>query len=117
MIDEASQSSHADAGPVERPVRRYPLELVCLHSEDCSTLMSKGHHEPDEFLSACLEYVKREWDCQSLKDFGRVRHGWHRTVPDQSGEYTWLMVPAKPHTPGAFPTTCIVDNKMCDFYA
>jgi hypothetical protein len=103
---------HADAGRHERGVRRYPLDLVCLHSDECRTLMTKGHHDADEFLRACAE-----WSGMPIKGWGRVRHGWHRTVPDASGEYRTLMVPAKPHARGAYPTTCIVDDATCDVYA
>lgn len=71
----------AVAGQVEPTVRRYPLELVCLHSDDCRTLVTKGHHDADEFLRACAK-----WNDGPIKGWGRVRHGWHRTVPDASGE-------------------------------
>ena len=47
---------------------------------------------------------------------GKVRHGWHRTVPDSTGEYRCLMHPAKPHARGAYPTTCIVDDADYDIY-
>lgn len=99
----------AVAGQVEPTVRRYPLELVCLHSDDCRTLVTKGHHDADEFLRACAK-----WNDGPIKGWGRVRHGWHRTVPDASGEYRTLMVTAKPYARGAYPTTLIVDDASCD---
>ena len=106
------QKQPAGIGPVERGVGRYPLEVVCLHSDECRTLMSKGHHEPGAFLLAA-----EAWAGAPLEGWGRVRHEWHRTVPDASGEYRTLMVPAKPHARGAYPTTCIVDDATCDQYA
>lgn len=69
--------------------------------------MSKGHHE---FIKAC-EF----WNGGLLTEWGgKVRHGWHRTVPDSSGEYTTLMIPAKAGARGAYPTTCIVDDAEYD---
>lgn len=106
------ESPQAVAVPVEPSVRRYPLDVVCLHSDECRTFMSKGHHEPGAFLLAV-----EAWNGGPLDGLGRVRHGWHRTVPDASGEYRTLMVPAKPHARGAYPTTCIVDDATCDEYA
>lgn len=88
---------------------KHALDLVCLHSDECRTLMSKGHHDPDVFLRAVSE-----WAGEPLKGWGTVRHGWHRSVPDASGEYRTLMVPAKPNARGAYPTTTIVDDASCD---
>lgn len=90
---------------MRRSQRTYPLDVVCLHSDECRTLMSKGHHETGAFLLAV-----EAWNGAPLDGWGRVRHGWHRTVPDASGEYRTLMVPAKPHARGAYPTTTIVDK-------
>jgi hypothetical protein len=111
-MTEEPQGNAAVAGQLERGVRRHPLDLVCLHSDECRTLMTKGHHDADEFLRACAE-----WNGFPIKGWGRVRHGWHRTVPDARGEYRTLMTPAKPHARGAYPTTCIVDDATCDVYA
>lgn len=87
----------------------HPIDIVCLHDDQCRTLMSKGHQEADAFLAAC-----HEWHGAPLTGWGKVRHGWHRTVPDRSGEHTAWMVPAKPHARGAYPTTTIVDDAAYD---
>ncbi len=100
----------AVAGPVEPTVRRYPLEVQCLHTDDTRTLMTKGHHDADEFLRACAE-----WNGGPLVRWGgKVRHGWGRTVPDSTGEYKFLMLPAKPHARGAYPVTTIIDDAAYD---
>ena len=98
--------------PVARSVGRHPLDVVCLYSDDCKTLMSKGHHDPAAFLAEV-----EKWNGGPLEGrFGKVRHGWHRTVPDSTGEYRCVMHPAKPHARGAYPTTCIVDDADYDLY-
>ncbi len=112
MKNDRTATEAAGGTPVDQPVRRYPLDVVCLHSDECRTLMSKGHHDEAAFRAACVD-----WNGGELDGWGRVRHGWHRTVPDASGEYRTLMVPAKPHARGAYPTTCIVDDATCDVYA
>ena len=97
------------AGPVDRRVRRYPLDVQCLHTDDTKTLMSKGHQDPAEFMAAC-----EEWYGGPLKGWGKVRHGWGRTVPDSTGEYQFLMLQAKPHARGAYPTTTVIDDPAYD---
>ena len=65
----AHEAARRDGSALERGVRRYPLDLVCLHSDECRTLMTKGHHDADEFLRACAE-----WNGMPIKGWGRVRH-------------------------------------------
>lgn len=78
---------------LKRGQRTYPLEVECLYTDDTKTLMSKGHQDPAEFMKAC-----EEWNGGPLERWGgKVRHGWGRTVPDSTGEYKFLMLPAKPH--------------------
>ena len=38
---------------VGRPVPKHPLAVECLYTDDTKTLMSKGHHDPAEFMKAC----------------------------------------------------------------
>ncbi len=99
----------AVTGPVEPTVRRYPLDVCVLYTDDCKTLMSKGHHDAATFLAEC-----EAWNGGQLGGWGKVRHGWHRSVPDSSGEYRMLIHPAKPHARGAYPTTTIVDDPAYD---
>lgn len=92
-----------------KPAKTYALDLVCLYTDDCKVLMSKGHHDADEFLRAVVE-----WNGEPIKGWGRVRHVWQRNVPDSSGEYTMLAIPAKPNARGAYPATTIVDDAAYD---
>lgn len=109
-MDEAIKKSwDRFEAELRRGQRTYPLEVVCLHSDTTKTLMSKGHQGPVEFLKAC-----EEWNGEPLKGWGKVRHGWGRTVPDRSGNYKFLMFPAKPHARGAYPITTIVDDPSVD---
>lgn len=103
------ESTRRDASALQRGVRRHPLEVECLYTDDTKTLMSKGHHDPAEFMKAC-EF----WYGGPLKGWGKVRHGWGRTVPDSSGDYEFLMLPAKPHARGAYPVTTIIDDVAYD---
>ena len=94
---------------LKRGQRTHPLEVVCLHDDTTKTLMSKGHHDPAEFMKAC-----EEWNDGPLEGWGKVRHRWGRTVPDRTGNYKFLMFPAKPHARGAYPMTTIVDDPAYD---
>lgn len=107
---EGHDSQPAVGPRLERGVRRYPLEVQCLYTDDTKTLMSKGHHDVDEFLHACAE-----WNGGPLIRWGgKVRHGWGRTVPDRTGQYHFLMLPATPHARGAYPVTTIIDDAAYD---
>ena len=99
----------AVAGPVEPTVRRYPLDVCVLYTDDCKVLMSKGHQDPAAFLAEC-----EAWYGEPLTGWGKVRHVWQRNVPDRSGEYTMLAIPAKPHARGAYPATTIVEDASYD---
>lgn len=106
MVDKAWGRFEAE---LKRGQRAYPLEVQCLYTDDTKTLMSKGHQDPAAFMAAC-----EEWYGGPLKGWGKVRHGWGRTVPDSTGEYTHLMLPAKPHARGAYPVTTIIDDPAYD---
>jgi hypothetical protein len=92
-----------------RGKRAYPLELECMYTDDTKTLRSKGHHDPAAFMAAC-----EEWYGGPLKGWGKVRHGWARTIPDSTGEYMFLMLAAKPNARGAYPVTTIIDDPDYD---
>lgn len=101
MVEKAWSRFEAE---LKRGQRIYPLELVCLHTDDTVTLMSKGHQNHAEFMKAC-----EKWNGGPLQGWGKVHHGWGRTVPDSTGEYKFLMVEAKAHARGAYPTTTVID--------
>ena len=106
MVDKAWGRFEAE---LKRVQRAYPLEVQCLYTDDTKTLMSKGHQDKAAFMAAC-----EEWYGGPLNGWGKVRHGWGRTVPDSTGEYTHLMLPAKPHARGAYPVTTIIDDPAYD---
>lgn len=89
-------------GPIDVHVRHYPLEIQNCSGEDGTTLMSKGHHDPEAFRVAAEAYFG-----EPLKGFDQPMHGWWRTVPDQSGNYRFMYHEAKPGSRGAFPATTI----------
>lgn len=92
-------------GPVDRGVRRHPLAVKVLHTDECAILMSKGHHDSAAFLDACAG-----WNGGDLVGWGAVKHGWFRNVPDSTGEFQWLMHPATPHARGAYPATTVCND-------
>jgi hypothetical protein len=94
---------------VTTAAKQYPLDVVCLYTDDCKVLMSKGHQDPAAFLAEC-----EAWHGGPLTGWGKVRHVWQRNVPDSSGEYTMLAFPATPHARGAYPATTIVDDASYD---
>lgn len=105
-VEKAWQRFEAE---LKRGQRSYPLDVQCLFTDDTKTLMSKGHHDEAAFTAAC-----EEWYGGPLKGWGKVRHGWGRTVPDSTGQYTYLMLPAKPHARGAYPVTTVIDDPAYD---
>ncbi len=92
--------------------RTYPLDVTSLSDGDSTTLMSKGHHDPAAFLEAC-----ELWIDGPIKGWGKVRHGWGRTVPERTGNYAFMVHAAAPHARGAYPTTTIVDDPAYDHEA
>lgn len=111
QIDAATEKARGRfEAELKRGQRTYPLEVQCLYTDDgTKMLMSKGHQDPAEFMKAC-----EEWYGGPLQSWGKMRHGWGRTVPDSTGEYTSLMLPAKPHARGAYPTTTVIDDPAYD---
>lgn len=76
---------------------RYQL---CIENvgEDTYVLMSKGHHDPHEFMKAVRSYYS--WP------LGFPTHEWMRAIPaPKDSNYRCLYVEAKPGSRGAFPAT------------
>lgn len=67
--------------------------------EDTYILMSKGHHDPHEFMRAARA-AGYEWS------LGMPTHEWTRAIPatEESG-YICMYVDAEPGARGAFPAT------------
>lgn len=78
-------------------MRLHPLEIQNAGS-DTYIVMSKGHHDPDEFMSAVRD-AGYDWP------LGNPEHKWVKTIPDSTGEFycRYAFVPAG--TKGAWPAT------------
>lgn len=76
--------------------RTYPLDILNV-GEDTYTVMSKGHHDPDEFM----RQVREDGYTWPL---GMPKHIWLRCIPPQPG-YVTCYVEAKEGVRGAFPAT------------
>lgn len=76
--------------------RVYPLEIENV-GEDTCTVMSRGHHDPAEFMLA-VRADGFDWP------LGMPKHIWLRCVPPPDGYATWY-VEAKAGARGAFPAT------------
>jgi len=79
---------------------KYPLEIMNV-GEDTYILMSKGHHDPHEFMRVVRE-EGYEWP------LGMPEHEWTKTVPaPKNSGYTCMYISAKQGDRGAFPTTYV----------
>ena len=78
--------------------KEYPLELNNV-GEDVYILMSKGHHDPHEFMKAVCE-AGDDWP------LGMPTHEWMRAIPaPKDSGFLYLYVEATPGSRGAFPAT------------
>jgi hypothetical protein len=91
------QTLAAVGAPVEPTVRRYPLDIVNA-GEDTYIVMSKGHHDPHEFMRA-VRAEGYEWP------LGMPEHKWARAVPTKEAYRSCIYVFTEPHARGAFPAT------------
>lgn len=97
-MNTTNDERKASAGQVQRPVRRYPLNVENV-GEDTYILMSRGHHDVHEFMRA----VRADGYTWPL---GMPTHEWMRAIPaPKDSGYRCLYVEAKPHARGAFPAT------------
>lgn len=76
---------------------RYPLRIENV-GEDTYIVMSRGHHDPHEFMRAVREQYG--WP------LGFPTHEWMRTIPaPKNSGFRCLYVAAQPGARGAFPAT------------
>lgn len=85
------------------------IQIEVLYSDECKTLLARGHVEKAAFVAAC-----EEWNGGPLDGWGKVKHRWCRNIPDSSGEYRFLMHPAKPGARGAYKATTVCDDAAYD---
>lgn len=121
-----------------KPAKVYPLDVFSL-GEEAEWLVSRGHHDPKDFLTAACLHVMGEqsladpgeafmdavWDKDSHRYYlkpvlAKIGHGWARWVrPNMvswGGDFdTYLVIndgengPVVPG-PGAFPITYVVTH-------
>jgi len=77
--------------------KTYPLDIQQI-GDDVFALMSRGHHDPHEFMRKARE---EGWD----NPLGMPKQRWARAVPDRTGEYHCFYWFADAPGPGAFPVT------------
>lgn len=76
---------------------RYPLRIENV-GEDTYIVMSRGHHDPHEFMRAVREQYG--WP------LGFPTHEWMRAIPaPKNSGFRCLYVAAQPGARGAFPAT------------
>jgi hypothetical protein len=99
-----------------RTYEKIELEWMRDESGAPTTFFAKGHHEPEGFLRELRAWlpdnpeVGRDFEDYAGHPFGRVWHGWYRTVPvapwDDPG-FGYYYYPAEPKSRGAFPATTV----------
>jgi hypothetical protein len=89
-------------------MRAYPLELQNI-GEDVYVLMSKGHHEPHEFMRA-VRAAGYNWP------LGMPNHTYARTVPDRTGEYICRYAFTVEPGRGTYPVTLVSEAWGPDSY-
>lgn len=96
---QSAQTNQALAGQAERCVsRNYPLDILNV-GEDDYIVMSKGHHDPHEFMQA-VRNEGYEWP------LGFPEHKWMRAVPaPKNSGFIFFYVEAVQGSKGAFPAT------------
>lgn len=75
--------------------KKYVLDIKNVGDDEC-ILMSKGHHDPHEFMAEVRKYY--DWP------LGFPTHEWIRVIPGND-HHGALYVQAAPHSRGAFPAT------------
>jgi hypothetical protein len=76
--------------------KQYPLVIENVGS-DVYAVMSKGHHDPDLFMTA----VRQEYNWP----LGNPEHVWIKSTPCNTGEYSAHYNIVEKGTRGAWPAT------------
>lgn len=77
--------------------KKYPLDVVNVGG-DTYIVMSKGHHDFDEFMSAVRE-AGYDWP------LGMPEHKWVKTTPDRTGKLNGVYSFVEQGTRGSWPAT------------
>lgn len=93
--------------------KQEPIEIESI-GEDVYTVMSRGHHDPHEFMQA-VRADGYDWPLEF------PRHEWMRTVPaTKNSGFRFMYCAAKPNSRGAFPVTYASEgygNRSYEFVA
>lgn len=89
-------------------MKNHPLEIENI-GEDVYTLMSRGHHDPHEFMKR----VREEGYTWPL---GMPQHLWFRATPDRSGKLVCRYSVAEQGSRGAFPVTFATEAPNEELY-
>lgn len=84
---------------------KHPLEIIDMdwNHGDTSLLLSKGHHDKEEFLNKASFAYSTIGDNYTVEN---VKHVYMRSWPDKTREYDrYYMITEK--GPGAFPATIL----------
>lgn len=105
--DDWEDKTPESANPANQAVIQYPLDVMYCPTDDDRVYMSKGHHQFDEFITACEVdnggALHGVWRCPEYR--------WWRFVPSRpDSEFNGFYRDARPHSRGAFPVTVMVDE-------
>ena len=89
-------------------MKDYPLEIINCGSDDY-ILMSKGHHDFDEFMEK-VRSEEYEWP------LGMPKHLWVKATPDNSGEFDCIYSYVDRSVRGSFPATVTFEEYGEDRY-
>lgn len=78
-------------------MKAYPMKVENI-GDDSYKLMSRGHHDPNEFMRE-VRSAGYNWP------LGMPQHTWFKTIPDRSGECSCIFIEVLAGTRGAFPVT------------
>ena len=78
-------------------MKKYPLEIENVGHDDY-VVMSKGHHDPDQFMAA-VRSAGYGWP------LGKPEHRWVKSIPDSSGKFHSNYVFVDESVRGAWPAT------------
>lgn len=89
-------------------MKAHLLKIEWINTDNLRGMMSKGHHDGSEFLTACEKYTG-----ENLSHWKGIEWLWFRFVPnrDDSSDRLGFYHEAKPYSRGAFPVTVIFKSK------
>jgi hypothetical protein len=79
-------------------MKNYPLKIEAVHTDNELIYMSKGHHDPHEFMKALREYGERAY-------LSTPTQHWVKKTPANDGEHSCWYNIVDESCQGAFPAT------------